>query len=454
MTNCLLTCLCLSLGIQFDVKRIDLPHKNAQVTLAKIGTGKGGDILVVDGSTLTMYGGSALSPHPPMTLEKGTTCFDIADVDGDGVSEVIAIAGDRILLHEFPKAGQPATPAKALFEAHTLLATAEKEPVPYVLVVPHEGTLALSLPFENALEMRGLDGTTLMTYPYVPGRGRFVAKKVTPSAIACPEAVEYRVEQYLYAEPALPEPSEKSELMWGKSWGSGEKPEEWSWFPLNASRAKGPCVLYARERDNPNTRIRMATLRDKENEDATETYESIGKEHKYPGSIITASFYSSPKLPDFNADGFTDVILWKAPEMGHTADSLTRAISGGTWEVNVTVHLYDPQGGRYQPAPAMAIDYGVPVSRFLPGFYYGCPLGDCILNDFDGDGRTDFACFAREDRFPIWLCRQNGFSRDPDFDAPFPGHLQGVFFTDLDENGRIAAGLRTDNAFYIVRALD
>ena len=468
MTACVLALLWTCLGARFDVQGIQIDRDEARVFFAQVNAGPAADVFVLNGSTLTAYSGATAQPFPSLALLEGTSGFDVVDVDGDGRSEIIGICGDRILQYVIPAEG-PATAPKELFSLHTELSAPEKAPYPYVLAAPREGRMLLALPCQNAIELRTLDGSLVASYPIGPQAASkilygaaFAAHTVDPPERGRPDAIEQFVRRWVEFVPELPDdlahPSDVKSVTpqrhdpWAAVQAAGEEPGKWPWFPLMTSSPGGPRqVLFALMKPTyQETKIRIRDFKtgqpDSPDKDAT-----ISSERHYPGAALVLE----EDLPDFNHDGFTDLVLWKSPLPGMSTDSLTRALTGGTWKADLTFHLFSPGKNRYDPVPVSSIGCFVPVTRFLRGNYYVAPIEHCVLRDLDGDGRTDFACSTAQNAYSVWLYTDKGFPEKPDYDRSFPGPIRDIEFrADLEGKGRTAIGLRTDKALYILRVME
>lgn len=456
----MLAASCMMLGASFEVNSIGLTSKESKVNIVNLDDGPGGDILIIDGLRLTAYNGRTLEQVSTVTLEAGTTCFDVADITGDGRAKVIAVHGEQIVAYDFPEMGQPMAPPRELFTARSLLAIAGNEPYSRILTIPHGDTTAIALPFEHGMELRGIDGELLTTIPtreedLEEGHANETLRSDSGSSydIGGPEALVASLTHSRFFRPdwsGFPEPERKlSGYSWGLLWRRTEPPEEWPWFPLKTNREFGPVALVAASGlEMMESVVRIASIPpESESVGFRPDIENIGRQRRYSGQALLTY-----QLPDFNNDGYTDLVLWRTPLPGLSTDALTRALSTGMWGVDVTVHLYDPQNERFEPAPSASLHCLVPATRFLN--FPESPLDHVVLLDFDGDGRTDFACSTVHNRFAISLYGDNGFPRTPDFERAFPGGFYIVFSGDFDETGRAVVMLRTDDALYVIRTND
>jgi hypothetical protein len=89
--------VCTCVSALFEVHSFPLPGASAQVLLANTDTDKNAGVIVLDGLQLTVYQSAAGYTPIVIALPDGTSAYDIADLDGDGSKEVLAVAGYHIL---------------------------------------------------------------------------------------------------------------------------------------------------------------------------------------------------------------------------------------------------------------------------------------------------------------------------------------------------------------------
>jgi len=450
----------------FDVQTIALHTPSATVFLANANADSTADVFVLEGSTVTAYSTDDRESHPVLALPEGTSAFDVTDLDGDGHREVVAVCGNRIMRCPFAVPGSTETPlCNDLFALRTQLAEPSPQPYPYVLVLHRDDTALLALPCEETFELRDLDGTQVASYPIGPDAPRrvsyshpFIALSIFPPQIGNDNALEMRVKRDIEFEPDLPSdifPVKSADFRYRRGTLSQARDavqldeDYWPWFPLRHTGSLSKRVLYALpEPGAPNTRIRIRESKSDEL-DIRDLGATIGPERRYPGALILLE----DDLPDFNNDGYVDLLLWKAPQPGLSVNSLTRAINRGLWPLQLTVHLFSPEKKRYEPRPAAQVQCDVPVLWFLTDDAEG-PLQHCVLRDFDGDGGTDLGACVAPDRFCVWLYRDTGFAAQPDFDRVFPAPIKSAEFkADLDGSGRTSLGLRTEKAIHFLHAI-
>jgi hypothetical protein len=388
-----------------------------------------------------------------IALPDGTSAFDIADLDGDGRTEVIAVSGDRVLRCAID--GDAANPlAEDLFTIQTQLGLS-RNPYPQVLVVQQGGRSLLALPCASAIELRSADGALISRHEIPERTHLFVADAHRLALFQFPRRgsdlylnvwIERMFEPSFSTTDASFSPLPITPMKQGPRrfvYAEGHPKGPYAWFPL---RTDGTTLLRAlcRPGRGQSTIVRIREAPSEE-DDCMDKNTTVGPERNYPGEQVQYD----EDLPDFNGDGYVDLTRWKAPSPGMSVDALTRAITGGAWPLDLVFHLFSPEKRRFEATACSRIALTVPVRWFLEGE----PVQNEVFRDFDGDKHTDFALSDTDHSFSAWLFTDNGFSRSPDFRHTFPESIQDVAFrADLDGSGRTSIGLRTDKHLYLLKA--
>ncbi len=105
MTGAIL--LALLGGAVFDAWEIPLlPGEKASVALADLdGSGRAG-LAVARADRLEVYFGARPDARAELPFPKGAACFDVADVNGNGMSEVIALTPEGLYAADVPRPGE------------------------------------------------------------------------------------------------------------------------------------------------------------------------------------------------------------------------------------------------------------------------------------------------------------------------------------------------------------
>lgn len=463
MAHALLLTLMAAAAI-FEHETAPITQPGARAFAARGDVDSIADVFVQQANALTVYPSAGTRVPVAVSLEPGTSAYDVADIDGDSQPEIIAVCGTRLRAHPIVPPGPP----RDLFEANTSLRDASAEPVPRVLAVAYQGRLVIALPCPEALQLRAPDGALIASFPTGPDAPQrvslgspFSAAPLRRPQLTSGAGIEMRVWGRLESQPELPAnllpigrqypQYKRAPFAQARGGGdtSGGADDVWPSFALEtAVGVKATRVLYAPAPNNPGrTIIRLRQQKDPGSISDENTV--TGPPRQYPGRCVVLD----EDLPDFNGDGCADLFLWSAPEPVLSIDALTRAVTGRVWPVRLAAHLYAPQKQRFEPVAAGEIALDAPVAGFMAAEPAREPLANIVLRDFNGDGRTDFACSTTDTVFAAWLCKPAGFSKEPDFSLVLNEPVEAVEFrADLAQNGRTSLCLRTAGAFHILRA--
>lgn len=434
-----------------SVQSVAVDHVDAEGLFAAVDDDAIPELITIDHQTVKVYYGNDAKPVASVTLPEGTSAVDVFDIDNDGDAELLAVHGARVLAFELRDPG----PARPLFSMETPLSVPRPQPFPYAMAVAWADTVAIALPRKTAIELRTLDGKPVETFPAQGpdaagvdyGRPLSV-RSVEPPQAGGPNTLELRVSMIHDVAPQLPEAvlpvdvgvtGRPGTLSHAREATRGE-PANWPWFPLQPNADDSARVLYALEPPE----FRDTFVRIQRPAGAPRAEE---KTFRYPGAILP---YGSASLPDFNGDGFVDLVLWKAPVPGGSFDALTRAATGGAWPLTTTVHLYDASKGKFAARPSSPIKHDVGVSWFVTT-EQGSPLRHVVFEDLDGDGRSDFGCSAEANKFNMWWYR-DGFEQSPSFAHEFAEPLAELESVYAAKDAPVALLLfRSQHALHVVR---
>ena len=444
----------------FEVVEIPLSHPGATVFVADADNDSIPDIFVIDGRTIVVASLWSKFDGWRIPLEENTTAVDVADIDGDGTMDVITVAGDSIFRYRLELDRKEPDPQK-LFSLATSLSAGNRSAFPLVMAVEKQGRTVLALPTKSALEYRTIQGELIEAVSlesdsfFSKGLGApFSVSSVTPRRVAPPDGIEFEVSEVsgssrVSGPPRLAEDTGARGQRRGTPFrlrrAADEEPAFWPWFSLSSGSARDERVLYALAPPAfTDTFIRMWRPERSGGGDVA-ALDGIASKRRYPGKLIVPP--RGAWLPDFNGDGYTDLLLWKAPAPGASLNALVRAAEIGTWKIELTAHLYSPRKGAYEGRPAARLVCRIPLIWFIsPEF--GLPLRNFVLRDFDGDGRTDVAFSTDARNFSLWLFK-GGFDETPNYTAEFPEPIEFVDQDiDLHHQGKRAVILRSASALY------
>ena len=417
------------------------------------------DIFVVEEYGVRVYGRWTTEPLFAFELPPNTSALDVADVDRDGTADLVAVCGDKILQYPLRKKG--GEEPKTLFTLENQFSRTAGFPFPSVLVVDRDHQPLIALPRDQALDICDLDGKVVESYPisvqtpYQMPEGRPFNFAISSIAQAGPStALEFRISSVVSFKSVSAEDSLPVDIDTAGRIGTSRQqweadnldPESWPWFPVGPGAAGNVRALYRTAGSRASaTAIRIRTLPDPDSDNPVP--DRIGPARQYPGTLLVRE----GNAPDFDGDGFTDILLWKSQEPSFTADTLARAAARKTWPLSITSHLFLPEKQRFAPKPGSNLTVDVPLAWLLAPSRFG-PLRVVILRDFDGDGKIDFGCLTAEDTLTVWRAEENGLAREPAFQHRFSASVKQVLFeTDLEGEGRTSVGLRAGNHLHILR---
>lgn len=429
-----------------EVITVPVDHPSARAFPVPLQTDGHAAVAVLDGYRLALYAPNKPRPSHTFTLPENTSALDITDIDGDGNSELIVVAGDRFLHYTLGISENPVQlfTAANVYQRHTGLPSAR------VLTTTLKDEPVIAVPTNGGIELRRHSGELIETQNLEPAdqKSSGLSTWSRPTANGVLHRVVHAT-PYLYAqlpEPAAPaqtiQPQPRAIPLSRVTNGHKLDPRFWGWLPLQNDGQADARILYAAHKNGRDTLVRYRWPPER-----GEPAPLLSDALRFPGSLVV----HPEEWPDFNGDGYTDLILWRAPSPGHSVDALTRTISTGTWPVTFTIHFYNPQTKRHDARPAMRFDTNVPVGWFIEP-NGGIPLRQWLFCDLDGDGRDDFACATSERAFTIWIMRNERPQNHSTYKRIFPSSIDSIQFKAALQPASTTTtiGLRTENAIHIL----
>jgi len=336
-------------------------------------------------------------PVRTIALPAGTALFDLRDTDRDGTAELAVVRADRLEYWPDASSAHETDPAFSITD-EGIAALSIGGPRPYTLFLEDRGEDFITVPIRDISPIWTLDGTPVSSDLLTPARPLVHTQYhawSTPagtgdhssSAMQISQRYERRSEQTDSPSKSSPAPRSGGTR---RARDAGDAPhEEWPWFTLSG----GSRVLYAlAPPDFRDTLIRV------DRRDAPRAPASpVPNPRRYPGTVIAPGESGS----DFNGDGFNDLLLWRAPRPGASLDVLVQAAQDGDWDVELSVHLFDPASGRFAARPIDWVHTKAPIEGVLAGGVHG-PFQYLSLEDLDGDGRADLLCSGASREMSAW----------------------------------------------------
>lgn len=418
------------------------------------------DLCVIDGLLMRVHPGGGEAGAWSVAFEPGTAAVDIADLDGDGAPELVAVRGGDILSRPLEEGATGMW--TVLFQADTRFSGGAPRPFPLVLAVPWGGRTVLALPTDDWLELRTPAGELVERFAIGAGAAHkvslgepFLAGAVYPPLVGPPGSLELRVSRREAAVPDLPQELPAVALPAGAAprqrraalaaAAAGDTPvESWPWMPLRTGRDAGDDrVFYAYAPGGKRETLVALRRAAPATGGGTGAGMRLTPARRYPGILAEPEGEA-----DFDGDGHTDLVLWNVRPPMPTVGAVGRALAGGEWPVRIALHAFDPASEKYGVKPWKAAEVLAGAQWLLEGARG--PLRDLRALDFNGDHRTDLAFLCGEKTFCLWPSRGAGFSSAIET-LPLPCPVADtVLTTDLDTSGNALAVLRGDGALVVV----
>ncbi len=448
--------ICAASGAFFELHSIPLNADAAQrgpspalVFFANADKDNVADLFVLEGNVMSVHSHSGEVRQT--TFPAGVSVFDIVDLDADGAYEIVAVQGKSIIRLPIALQGDAPEPVK-LFDADSIWSTTADGPVPRVLVVERVGIATIAIPTLASIQYLRIDGSIVAETPHAGTESSTQASALEYGGDQ--STLEIGYSGFVEFEP-LPRdlPPAKgllyyySESSYRSSFelrnAASEEPNNWPWFTVHNKQGL-VTRAYCAVDETLMTSIRTCDVQ-MDKEGFPETLPSPGPARRYPGALVT----SQSDFPDFNGDGYKDLLLWSAPTPGISVDALLRAVVGRNWPITLAAHMYSPSKGRFEPEAESRLMFRIPVTWFLEG---PSPLRNPVFADFNGDKKTDLAMCTEENEYSVWLYADD-FAAIPDETYKFKENITDVELTaDVAGNGKTSIVLRSDHYVYALYA--
>lgn len=427
------------------------------VFLAEGPVAGGAQVFLLRDSELEWFTPGVPESHRRTALPEDTRAFDIADLDGDGLRELIAVTKDGV----YRMALDPPGPPTLLFAASSVLGERPGRPAPSALVADFEGAPALALPLGDAFSLFRPDGTVAHSIPFganAPQRIRyrkpFAVWNIDPPQVGPSTAIEGYADLALESQPELPAGLESVTPAPGG--GEAASPAarmadvadahhaNWPWFTVQRSENGTLQALFALEPTTlSDTLIRLRSI--PAAAAARPDAERTGPARRYPGRLIPPKTFT-----DFNGDGYCDAFFWRAPDPALEWTRLSQAASTGLWPVRLALHAFSPERGLFEARPVSVLEIEAPI-RWILELRDGAPFRHFIADDLDGDGRGDVALSLSPSTLSAWVSVEGKLPAAPDAVIDFGEPIEELLFAQALRPGAGATlCVRTATALHIL----
>ena len=390
--------------LELEVLRLEIPS-NTGLYLADTTADGTSDLLILEGGNLEIR--SLAGPFrsrfefPPAATAFDFVAWPLRAEDAIQRAELFYMARQSVYRAVLTPNNEPPPAPEAVCESASLLGTAKPSPHPYPLLLRDQQESVIAVPGADGVVLWSLQGESRGTLPYArlsstpspqlhaanrpAGPGHALAWDVTGSmrvAYAAPGEAESP------AEP-LSRPGTESQ----RAASNPKQPEQWPWFVLAQGDDAPASRAYFRTEtgQQPACIVRVRTA-------SPEGGETFGPERRYPGLPLLPSEHP----PDFDGDGYADLLLWRAKRPASAFTEAPRLLTDPTWPVYLQGHRYMPESARFDPEALFHIELNAHVTRFLESSATG-PFEHLLLADFAGSGKTGMALATAPDNVRLYL---------------------------------------------------
>lgn len=411
--------------------------ENASLYLLPGVTSDAANIVILDDTELTVYPSTATRPSIQHTISPDTLLFDLYDSNDDGLPELFTLLPDALL--HFPKANNQSS--VQLFPIEPQLPWEVDQPFLHPIILSYDNSRLAAIPYQNNITLKNFDGKTISTLPKILSDSHSIFTiPVKTNPLGSKDAFEFKVDSVLTTainipselRPAPANPDLDSPTPQRLREAEQREPDQWPTFPLSNDPENSERVIFASSApEHVHTIIRIRRERPRSDIVQADPI-SYTPERIYPGSLTL----SPSGFPDFNADGFHDLVLWRMEIPGRSLSTLTSNLQAQTWPIELTVHLYDPEKRLYAARPTARIKTKVSI-QFIVVRQNQSPLRNLSFADINGDGRSDITLSPDPNTLTTWTY-DNGFSREPEYRSTFENPISII--TSNRQDTRTSSG--------------
>jgi hypothetical protein len=407
-----------ALPAEFNVQQYSAESENATLYILPSIVSSAPDIVILDDTALTLHRSNSASKTLSHTIPNNTLFFDLIDTDKNGVPELFVLTPDEI--RHYPASNNQTT--VQLFPITPSLPWSVKQPFLHPLIFPYNDTHLVAIPDRENFILKNLDGKKISSLPkLISDTHSLFSIPIEPNQLAPQGAFEFRIDSLLSTLVSVPQelrsktPKRSFTTVTPRQLRDSEQLEfnQWPSFPLEPDSDTPTKVVYASyPPEHINTVIRIKRKLPRNTPTTAEPYRYSSK-RIYPGMIGI----SEAGLPDFNNDGFNDLLLWKIPMPGQSVSSLINSVQAQTWPLEISIHLYNQSKGIYEARPTARIKLTVALQYILTRQNQS-PLHNLSFEDLNGDGNSDIVFSPRPNQISAWLF-DDSLNNTPDYTSEF-----------------------------------
>lgn len=402
----------------YEIYPYSAASDDAALYLLPGGEADAANIVVLDANQLAVYPANSPNAILKHQIASDTLLFDLFDTNEDGEPELYTLHPDRIV--QYPDSAKP--DKTTLFPIDPALPWTVEQPFLHPMVITYNRTPLIAMPYQNQIVLRDFEGRTISSLPKtLSDTYSLFTIPVLPNQIGAPGTYEFRVDSFLTTDIQVPQEFRATQVatevasISPRALRESEKRDLdlWPSFPLTPGPDNTERVIYASyPPEHVHTIIRIKRRRPPSAFTQSDP-EFYTPERIYPGTIAI----SRSGLPDFNGDGFHDLVLWKMAIPGRSVSTLISNIQAQTWPVELTVHLYNPAKRLYAARPSARIQTTVNI-QFILMRQSEAPLRNLSFTDLNGDGYSDISFSPEANTVATWIYG-NGFREEPDYEGTF-----------------------------------
>ncbi|MFP6581934.1 MAG: hypothetical protein VCD00_05190 [Candidatus Hydrogenedentota bacterium] len=401
------------------------------------------NIVILDGTELTVYPSNATHPSLRHQIDPNTLLFDLFDTNDDDIPELFTLLPDALFHYPEPNNQTKIT----LFGITPSLPWLVTQPFIHPIILSYDNAHLAAIPYQNNITLKTFEGKTLSTLPKIlSDTHSLFTIPVSPNQIGSPDAFEFKVDTLLTTAINIPRELRPAPSIPGPTFTTPRLLREseqrdldlWPAFPLTDSPDNNERVIFASYApEHVHTIIRIK--RDRPTSAFTQTeLQTYTPERIYPGTIAT----SQSGYPDFNADGYHDLVMWRMALPGRSINTMINSLRSQTWPIELTVHLYDRNKRRYTARPTARIKTTVAI-QFILMRQNQSPLRNLSFADLNNDGASDLTLSPQPDTLETWVF-ENGFEPKPNFRSRFQNPVELISPLRQETNASTATLLLRD----------